>query len=105
MAKCESEPEFQGVTDLRLSRTREAKTSDIEEDSMARMAANSDFRLWPPSQEFTDDGVSGDDVTITNVKLGLRVVRGRNWRTGKHAWNADNHGCGTVVGLLVLKTN
>ncbi|KAJ1453698.1 hypothetical protein M885DRAFT_618890 [Pelagophyceae sp. CCMP2097] len=39
------------------------------------------------------------DVTLANVEVGLRVVRGRHWRTGKYAWKDDRHGLGTILGL------
>ena len=28
-------------------------------------------------------------MTLENVEVGMRVVRGRNWRSGKHKWKDD----------------
>jgi hypothetical protein len=39
------------------------------------------------------------DVTLSNVEIGLRVVRGRHWRYGRNAWTDDKHDPGTVVGF------
>ena len=56
-------------------------------------------RAWHRGGGETWADQEGADVTLRNVRLGLRVVRGRHWRMGRKPWRDDRHGPGTVIGF------